>query len=246
MLKLITFDRFNKLSTEDIQKEKELFLEKKKALLAFSLSFGHDTSKIKDIEESKMDEIIKEKFLEIKNNYKVYCALSDFLFDIGICNDLLDDEDKKKILNMKLTYENCGNFAINYYKKFAEKAKKECPPEIYECFEEKGFITYCQNTKCEIKKSNFLLLIRNYFILDYVREYYENFRDNKMFNKIRDKMVELYPRLKAEYGRKNINFDKFMSYFEDYDNDYNNKITKEILDNYYKKNQNKYNKLKQD
>jgi hypothetical protein len=30
MLILITFGRFNKLSTEDIQKEKELFLEKKK------------------------------------------------------------------------------------------------------------------------------------------------------------------------------------------------------------------------
>ena len=48
MLILITFGRFNKLSTEDIQKEKELFLEKKNKLAAFSLYFGYDKAKIKN------------------------------------------------------------------------------------------------------------------------------------------------------------------------------------------------------
>ena len=40
-------------------------------------------------------------------------------------------------------------------------------------------------------------------------------------------MIELYPRLKAEY-EKNIIFDKLMSFIEG-DNDYNNEFIKEIL-----------------
>ena len=44
-------------------------------------------------------------------------------------------------------------------------------------------------------------------------------------------MIELYPKLKAEYGRKNIALNKFMRFFED-DNDYNNEFMKEILNNY--------------
>jgi hypothetical protein len=245
MLILITFGRFNKLSTEDIQKEKELFLEKKNKLAAFSLYFGYDTAKIKDLKESQIDGIIKEKFLEIKNNLNVYWGFYNFFYDIGICIDLLDDEDKKKILSMNLTYENFGNFASDYYKKFVEKAKKECPREVYECFEDKAFIIYCESTKSQIKKSNFLSFIRNYFILDYFRKFYENYRNNTIFEKIREHMIDLYPILKAEYGRKNIFFDKFMSLFEG-DNDYNNKFIKEILNNYNKKIKNDYIKLKQD
>ena len=245
MLTLITFGRFNKLSTEDIQKEKELFLEKKKDLVAFSLYCDYDTSKIKDLKESQIDGIIKEKFLEIKNNFNAHWAFSNFLYDMGICIDLLDNEEKKQILSMNLTYENFCNFASDYYKKFVEKAKKECPLEIYECFEDKAFIIYCQSTKSQIKKSNFLSFIKNYFILDDLREFYENYRNNTIFEEIREHMIGLYPILKAEYGRKNIFFDKFMSFFEG-DNDYNNKFIKEILNNYNKKIKNDYIKLNQD
>lgn len=31
-------------------------------------------------------------------------------------------------------------------------------------------------------------------------DFYQPYRDNEKFKKIRDKMIELYPRLKDEYG----------------------------------------------
>ena len=143
-----------------------------------------------------------------------------FCLKLEYSEDLLDDEEKKELLGMKLTYENCGSFALNYYKKFIEKAKMECPPEIYVCFEDKAFITYCQYQESKFKKNNFLSFVKNYFILDQVRPNYENFRNNRIFNKIREPMIDLYPKLKAEYGR-DIIFYKFMSFIEQ-DNDYNN------------------------
>ena len=244
-MEILTFGRFDKLSTKDIEKEKELFLKEKRKLVAFSLYFDNDTSKIKDLNESEIDDLIKKKFLEINNNFNVQCAFKYFLFNIGICVNLLDDDEKKEILNMNFTYENIGNFATNYYNKFIEKAKLECPSEIYVCFEDRAFITYCQVEKSELKKNNFLTFIKHYFILDDLKKFYGDFRNNKIFYKIRDQMISLYPELKFQYGRKNIAFDKFMRFFE-VDNDYNNEFITEILDNYYKINQNKYIKLKQE
>ena len=93
-------------------------------------------------------------------------------------------------------------------------------------------------------KQNFLSFIKDYFILDKYKEYYGYLRDNKLFNKIRDKMIDIYPILKDNYGRKNKILDKFMRFFEE-DNDYNYEFIKEILNNYDKKNKNEYIKLKQ-
>ena len=81
-----------------------------------------------------------------------------FCLKLEYSEDLLDDEEKKELLGMKLTYENCGSFALNYYKKFIEKAKMECPPEIYVYFEDKAFITYCQYQESKFKKNNFFFL----------------------------------------------------------------------------------------
>lgn len=57
-------------------------------------------------------------------------------------------------------------------------------------------------------------------------------------------MIDIYPILKDNYGRKNKILDKFMRFFEE-DNDYNYEFIKEILNNYDKKNKNEYIKLKQ-
>ena len=75
-------------------------------------------------------------------------------------------------------------------------------------------------------------------------DFYQPYRDNEKFKKIKDKMIELYPRLKDEYGRSRA-FDKFMSIFEP-DNDYNNENLKKILNEYYDKKENKYINLKHD
>ena len=244
MLTLIDFGRYHNLSKEELQKDKELFLKKKRELANFTLDHNRDLSKYEGLEESQLDEIIKEKFSRIKYSIDVQCALGNFLYAIGLNENLLNDDEKKQILNMKLTYDNCKKFALNHYDKYIEKAKDECPSEIYICFEEKIFITYCITyRKAEINKNNFLYFIRDYYILDKYKECYGDYRNNSIFNKIRDKMIDLYPVLKDEFGRKNKTFDKFMSFFE-VDNDYNYEFIKELLNNYEKKNKNKFIKLK--
>ena len=243
---IVTFGRFHNLSTEELQKDKELFLEKKRNFASFSFD-NIDKSKYKEMEESQIDQIIKEKSTRIKSSYDVQGALHQFLLGIGLGEKVLNDDEKKQILSMNLTYDNCAKFTLNIYNKYIEKAKRECPSEIYVCFEEKAFITYCLHQKeafIEMTKQNFLSFIKDYFILDKYKEYYGYLRDNKLFNKIRDKMIDIYPILKENYGRKNKIFDKFMRFFEE-DNDYNYEFIKEILNNYDKKNKNEYIKLKQ-
>ena len=106
-----------------------------------SYSFGHNTktSKYKEMEESQIDEIIKEKSTRIKSSYEVKSALHQFLLGIGLGEKVLNDDEKKQILSMNLTYDNCAKFTLNIYNKYIEKAKRECPSEIYVCFEEKAF-----------------------------------------------------------------------------------------------------------
>jgi hypothetical protein len=241
---IISFGRFHHLSKDEIEKEKEDFLEKKRRFIANSLCLSYYTPKLEGLKESEIDEVIKEKLSEIKFNKNVKNALRLFLIDFGINYNLLSDDEKKQISSMNWTYENCKIFSWKNYDKFIEKAKEECPSQIYECFDEKLFISYCQICKeSEITKRNFLFFIRNYFILDFI-DIYKPYRDNELFAKIRGKIIELYPQLKDEYGGRSRIFDKFMSFIEE-DNDYNYEIVKEILDNYYNKSQNKYIKLRQ-
>ena len=87
MATFITFGRFDKLSEEDIKREKELFIQTKKRLVTNILSLADKTSKIKEIKEMnelQIDDIIKEYFLEIENNSNVQFALYSFLLEIGI------------------------------------------------------------------------------------------------------------------------------------------------------------------
>ena len=92
----------------------------------------------------------------------------------------------------------------------------------------KCFISYCYLFKdAKIQKDNFLLLFRDYFLLD-LANFHNNNRDNKLFNKIRKKMEQIYPIFKNQYG-KNRYLEKLLSYVEE--NNDNFKNTKKILDN---------------
>ena len=84
-----------------------------------SYSFGHNTktSKYKEMEESQIDEIIKEKSTRIKSSYEVKSALHQFLIGIGLSEKLLNDDGKKQILSMNLAYDNCAKFTLNIYNK---------------------------------------------------------------------------------------------------------------------------------
>jgi len=84
--------------------------------------------------------MIKEK-VQSKNKIE---QLKYILIGFGINYNLLTVGEKRQLLNMDLTYNNCKNFSINNFNKYICKAKKEYPNEIYECFNEQSFIAYCQ------------------------------------------------------------------------------------------------------
>lgn len=48
------------------------------------------------MEESQIDEIIKEKSTRIKSSYEVKSALHQFLLGIGLNEKLLNDDEKNK------------------------------------------------------------------------------------------------------------------------------------------------------
>ena len=61
----------------------------------FTLDHNRDLSKYEGLEESQLDEIIKEKFSRIKYSIEVQCALGNFLYVIGLNENLLNDDEKK-------------------------------------------------------------------------------------------------------------------------------------------------------
>ena len=87
--------RYHNLSKEELQKDKELFLKRKRELVTFTFDINQDLSKYEGLEESQLDEIIKEKFSRIKSSYDIQCAFRDFLYDIGLNDNLLNDDEKK-------------------------------------------------------------------------------------------------------------------------------------------------------
>ncbi len=137
---LVSFGRYKNLSNEELQKEKEIFLDAKKRILSGILYNEFDTIKFKDSEESEINKMIKEK-VQSKNKIE---QLKYILIGFGINYNLLTVGEKRQLLNMDLTYNNCKNFSINNFNKYICKAKKEYPNEIYECFNEQSFIAYCQ------------------------------------------------------------------------------------------------------
>lgn len=233
---IITFGNFMEYSEEQYNEDKKRFYESKLYFLG-SLIYGFSEYKLKKEEISKMDDIIKKKLSG--NCENIYIGLSSFLIDFGIFYDLLSKEIKQELLNLDYTYENCKIMAKKMFNEFIEDAKKILPYETYICLNDKYFIVFCEvcrNTK--ITKSNFIKLIRDYFILDKAKNVYSTCRDPQLFGQIRMKMMDIYPLLKDRYGisRK---LDLLLRFVDD-DNDYNYKILKYILDKYYE-NKNKIN-----
>lgn len=93
-------------------------MQKREFFLKFFNEF--DTIKFKDSEESEINKMIKEK-VQSKNKVE---QLKYILMGFGINYNLLTVCEKKQLLNMDLTYDNCKNFAINNFNKYICKAKK--------------------------------------------------------------------------------------------------------------------------
>lgn len=77
---LVSFGRYKNLSNEELQKEKEIFLDAKKRILSDILYNEFDTIKFKDSEESEINKMIKEK-VQSKNKLE---QLKYILIGFGI------------------------------------------------------------------------------------------------------------------------------------------------------------------
>ena len=235
----VTFGEFKKFTkNEDFKEDRENFLDSKKTLLSYLLFEETNFDKLTEEQISDLDNLIDEQLEEVDSineneNSRVYFAFYFFMFKFGLSLDLLSGEEKEELLTMDLSYKNCKIMFSNIFDKYIEKMESLWPDEIKICYKERGFISYCHNReKIRIKKdNNFLMLIRDYFLLDQGKIYYEKCRDNNLFNEIKNELKALYPVWKEKYGR-NKYLDKFLGFMGYGPSDYCYEEVSKILNDY--------------
>ena len=237
---MITFGRFG--HKEDIQKDRELFLESLNNLIYELNSYKGK----KDYKEMEIIKPLKEKINQrIKGEESffatgvTYTFLTFFLQKMGLSYFKLTQKEKEEVIKIDFTYDNWKNKSIELINSFIERIKKACPDIAQFCFEDIYFIFHIQICyEYEFKLSNLTIYIRDYFIFNNTIDTLKEYRDSELYNDIQKKVIDQYPRIKAECGMNRI-LEKILSYIT-MDTDYNFEKTKKILDDYY----NKKNKIK--
>ena len=235
----ITFGRFG--GEEHWKRDKGLFLTRLKYLI--SELTKNEVSYEKENENEI--EIANENEIEIARNLKqillkkpesdVSFSLSVFMLQMGLSYKILTKKEKEEIKKMEFTFENWEKKSKELYNDYLKKTLNVCPKEIHFCFEYRLFTTkvLCFHGSV-LTKDNFLQYVRDFFLLEKDKCYYEEYQDLKEFNKLRDRVIEIYPKLKEIYG-PNRYYEKYVLYFIDQNTDYNYKNVANILDNYYNK-----------
>ena len=235
MSEFIDFGRFSTLTEDKLKEDKELFLiyyANECTILIFPNKLGKD-----QMNEEYMDKLVKMQIKRVDFTY--------FMTPFGISYNYLDKEEKEQFKSLFFSYDNIKEFTLKYQKKYIDKCKSILPEKIKDCFNDICFVIYCHiygNPKIDI--IIFIRNIRDYFILDKKKDTFEMLRNDNLFYEIRTKMLAIYPELKREYIKRNVTFEKFLSYI-DRDNDYNYKILRDILNNDSKNVQDEYVKLKE-
>ena len=161
---------------------------------------------------------------------RIPCCINIFLQDMGMSYYTLTLKEKEEILAMDFTYENWKEKSIKIINNYIERSKNVCPDSVDFCFDDICFVFYVQiEHGCEFSLNNFLTFIRDYFILDKSKSLFEQYRNAKIYEDIKRKVINIYPNLKKRYG-KNIYLEKILSFISS-DTDYNYEETKKILDN---------------
>ena len=94
---------------------------------------------------------------------------------------------------------------------FVERSKNIVPRELWFCFDDICFIFHVQVVqRCEFRANNFLIFIRDYFILDKSTQFLLEYRDEEKYKEIQKKVLEIYPIIRERYGSFLY---KFISYF---------------------------------
>ena len=230
----VTFGRFGK--EEQWKRDKEVFLDELRNLISELTKNEELYAKANEIEIVKaLKPIIAKKCYD---GFWFDEALIDFMLDLGLSYEILTKKEKKEIYEMEFTYDNWKKKSEILYNNYLMKCKKNCPKRIDFCLNYRLFVIYVlSNFQCELTLNNFLRFIRNFFILERGICFYENYMDLEEFNRLKNKVIEIYPELKEMYGA-NRTLEKNFLYLFDEDNDYNYEIMRNILDNYYNKKKN--------
>ena len=239
---LITFGRYG--HSEDEKKEKEYFLEELNFLI-YKLNGYQDEQKKYDENEivKPLKDLLKREINSTYFNSVYYSMLSSFLKIMGLSYYTLTTEEKEDILNMDYTYENFKEKSPDIINNFIARIKKAFPSSLSFCFDDIYFIFHMQIVYREyFSFNNFITYVRDYYILDDTISFIKEYRNDEEYNKTKKRVINIYPQLKEKYGMNRI-FEKIVSFITK-NTDYDNEITKKILDDYYNKNKN--NKLEND
>ena len=138
------------------------------------------------------------------------------------------------------------NKIIGINEKFYRKNKKNITSNCTFLLDDFYFILHMRNYYGKnFKYDNFVIYIRDYFILEQTNLNILEYRDKEKFNDIQKKVYEIYPIIKEKYGGMNRTLEKIWSFFSS-DTDYNYDKTKNILDKYYNEKQKQNNKNEND
>ena len=249
LIKFFKLDRTRKYMEKDIEEDKTFFQNRKKCLyddIRFIYGYRKNINNY-SYEENEMNQYIKDKLINEKDKkyiYEISRSLDCFiLYRFGVSYSLFDKNHKDKLVNGDLSYESIKNLSYEVTENNIEDCKKELPEIVHECLKDYCFLMFCQTKENpKIDRTNFLLRIRDYFILDLDKADFEGVRNEKTYEEIKSNMKNIYGQLKEQYGGKNPYYEKFLSYFSK-DTDYNYPETTKILNDYYKiKKNNKNNK----
>ena len=232
---MITFGRFGKVLA--IEEEKEMFLYKLNELFC-GLGDKYFITSYKEKEILKpLKELLKTEIFEESVSIKIEW-LSYFLESMYLSYYTLDSKEQKEILDMDYTYDNWKIKSLELMKSFIERTKKILPQIVHFCLDDFYFILHMRKYYGKnFKYDNFVIYIRDYFILEKTNLTILEYRDKEKFNDIQKKVYEIYPIIKEKYGGMNRTLEKILSFFSS-DTDYNYDKTKNILDKYYNEKQN--------
>ena len=233
---MITFGRFG--PNKDEEKDKGYFLESLNAILVEYTNIYNPQAQTKDLSEKEINTDLKKVFKKEENYscYSTYEMYLTFLLErMGLSYYILTKKEKEEISHLDFTYDCWKKKTSELFENFIERSKEVCPPEVWFCFDDICFIVHVQIIQqSEFKTNNFLIFIRDYFILNRNTEFLKEYRDEKKFQEMQRKVFDIYPIIRERYGSM---WYKFISYFHG-DSDYNYEITRNMLNNYYNKNNN--------
>ena len=233
---MITFGRFG--HKKDKEKDQKLFLEYLNGLLDDFINFLNPNAIPSNLSEKELITPLKKIIKRKSSNKSFYeMCLTSFLERMGLSYYTLTQKEKEEIIDMDFTYANWEKKSLELFESFIERSKNVCPREVWFCFDDICFIIHVETVqRCEFTSNNFLIFIRDYFIINYDTYFLMEYRDEDKFKEIQRKVFEIYPIIRERYGSFLY---KLKTLFQG-DSDYNYEKTRNILNNYYNKN----NKIK--